>query len=182
MARRSEVGPDLFYDFVETPMGWVGALSSGRGLRRTTLPKPSPDVAGLLSGHEESGAEHSPDQLADVRANLEGYFRGEQVDFGDVALDFHDTSPFLQAAWTACRAIPRGETRTYKWLAARTGRPNAPRATGQSMARNRFPIVVPCHRVIASDGGLGGFGDRAAQLDLKRRLLELEGAFVAQLL
>ena len=70
--------------------------------------------------------------------------------------------------------IPYGETRPYKWLAARAGRPNAPRAAGQSMARNRLPIVVPCHRVVASDGSLRGFGRDAAQLGLKQRLLDLE--------
>ncbi len=89
-------------------------------------------------------------------------------------IDVEDASPFMQAAWGACRRIPAGETRSYKWLAEQAGRPQAPRAAGQSMARNRLPIIIPCHRVIASDGSLRGFGTGASQLGLKQRLLDLE--------
>ena len=86
----------------------------------------------------------------------------------------HGATPFHRQAWQACMSIPFGETRTYKWLATQAGKPKAPRAAGQSMARNRLPIVVPCHRVIAADGGLRGFGAGATQLDLKQSLLSME--------
>ena len=89
-------------------------------------------------------------------------------------VDIEDASPFYRAAWMACRSIPMGETRSYAWLAERAGRPGASRAAGQSMARNRLPIVIPCHRVIASDGGMGGFGSGTGELELKRWLLDLE--------
>ena len=80
---------------------------------------------------------------------------------------------FQQAVWDALREIPPGSTQTYGETAAQLGRPSAYRAVAQACARNPVPIVVPCHRVLASDGTLGGYG---GGLDIKRALLELEGA------
>ena len=80
-------------------------------------------------------------------------------------------SRFQRRVWRALRAIPRGETRSYGWLAGRAGRRGAARAVGQAMARNPVPLVIPCHRVVGADGCLVGFG---GGLDLKQRLLDLE--------
>ncbi len=169
----------LYYDVFETPFGWMGVLASDKGLRRTTLPQDSPAECVALLGSELDGAVQSPERFAGLRRKLVAYFQGGPVSFDDEALDLEDVSPFLLAAWRACRSIPAGQTRSYKWLAAQAGRPQAPRAAGQSMARNRLPIIVPCHRVIGSDGGLHGFGRGASQLDLKRRLLALEARAAA---
>ena len=163
-----------YYDIFETPFGWMGVLASSKGLRRTTLPQPSPDRCASVLGPEADDAFDSPEHFARLRSRVLRYFNAASVTFINEPIDVDDAPPFLRAAWDACRSIPVGETRTYKWLAAQAGRPQAPRAAGQSMARNRLPIIVPCHRVIASDGSLGGFGNGAAQLDLKRRLLQLE--------
>ena len=165
---------DRYYDIFATPLGWMGALASTRGLRRATLPQPSPDLCVPLLSPEVDGAIISLGYFAGLEERVSAYFGGAPVTFDDEPVDVADASPFLRAAWDACRAIPFGETRTYKWLAAHAGRPQAPRAAGQSMARNRLPIIVPCHRVIASDGGLGGFGSGHSRLDLKQRLLDLE--------
>jgi O-6-methylguanine DNA methyltransferase len=86
------------------------------------------------------------------------------------------TSPPLlpssgRSGWT--REIPYGQTRSYGWLAARAGKPQAARAVGQAMAANPWPIIVPCHRVVSSNGHLGGYG---GGLGMKERLLRLEGA------
>ena len=165
---------DLVFDIFETPFGWVGAVASLRGLRRTTLPQGSPDeCAAILDGYAE-GAEQDPGRFSDLADMLSRYFEGAAIDLAGLPLDVGDAPAFQQAAWSACMTIPYGETRPYKWLAARAGRPNAPRAAGQSMARNRLPLVVPCHRVVASDGTLRGFGKGAVQLGLKQRLLDLE--------
>ena len=164
----------LYYDLFETPFGWMGLLASDRGLRRTTLPQESPaDCVGLLGGEVEE-ASLSPERFAHLRDKLRRYFAHAPVDFDDELIDVEDASPFLRAAWDACRRIQAGETRSYQWLATQAGSPRASRAAGQSMARNRLPIIVPCHRVIGSDGGLHGFGRGAGQLELKRRLLALE--------
>jgi methylated-DNA-[protein]-cysteine S-methyltransferase len=163
-----------WYDAIETPMGWTGALASVQGLRRTTLPQATPDECLALLGPEVSSSEHTPGQFTRVRDDLLRLFDGEPVAFDWHDIDVGDAPPFHRAAWLACRSIPVGETRSYSWLAAMAGRASGARAAGQSMARNRLPLVIPCHRVIASDGGMGGYGSGSSQLGLKRWLLDVE--------
>jgi len=103
---------------------------------------------------------------------LQAYAGGQPVRFA-CRLDLSSGTPFQQEVWRALRTIPRGETRSYAWVARRIGKPKAVRAVGAACGANPIPIIVPCHRVIASDGSLGGF---SGGLALKRRLLELEGA------
>jgi methylated-DNA-[protein]-cysteine S-methyltransferase len=100
------------------------------------------------------------------------YFAGDADDFQDVELDLDGATEFERALTVALRRVPRGETVTYQELAALAGRPNAQRAAGSFCARNRFALVVPCHRVVAADG-LGSYGSLG--VEYKRRLLELEG-------
>ena len=151
-------------------------LASENGLLRSALPEDSEAECVSRLGLDSSDAIPDPVRFAELRNRLLQYFDGGDIEFGDVALDVEDAPDFQRRAWQACRAIPRGETRTYKWLAKMAGSPNAPRAAGQTMARNRLPIIVPCHRVIGSDGSLRGFGSGDTRIELKRRLLELEGA------
>ena len=164
----------LYYDIVETRFGWMGLLASSRGLRRTTLPQSDPEACITLLGEEVEKATLSPGRFESLTNKLDLYFQGEPVTFDQESVDTDDAPPFFRAAWEVCRSIPPGETRSYGWLAAEAGRPQAPRAAGQSMARNRLPIIVPCHRVIASDGSLGGFGQGSSQLGLKQSLLDVE--------
>ena len=163
-----------YYDIFETPAGWMGVAASDRGLRRTTLPQASPEECAEQLGAALDGAALAPQKFTALRRKLTRYFEGEDITFADEPIDVGDASPFHRAAWNACRSIPKGETRTYKWLAEQAGKPLAPRAAGQAMAKNRLAIIVPCHRVIASDGSLRGFGKGATRLDLKQRLLDLE--------
>ena len=158
------------FHICETELGWIGVVMSPAGIRATTLPHRSRD--GALGDVLAQGANtEAPEAELNGLANrLRRYGRGEPVSFPD-ALDFNGVSPFLRAVWEATRDIPRGQTCSYGELAARVGRPGAARAVGQAMARNPWPIIVPCHRVVATDGGLGGYG---GGLDMKRRLLRLE--------
>ena len=167
---------EQFYHILETQFGWMGLLSSENGLLRSTLPEDSQESCVSQLGLESSDAMPDPVRFAELRNRLLQYFDGGDIEFGDVALDLEGAPDFHRKAWQACRTIPRGETRTYKWLAEMAGSPGAPRAAGQTMARNRLPIIVPCHRVIGSDGSLRGFGSGDTRIDLKFRLLELEGA------
>jgi methylated-DNA-[protein]-cysteine S-methyltransferase len=112
---------------------------------------------------------------ASVLDRLVRYADGEPVDFSDVAVAVDHLSTFQRRVVKACRAIPAGQHRTYGQLAAAAGSPGAARAVGQVMATNRVPLVVPCHRVLAAGGGLGGFSAPQG-LAMKRRLLALEGA------
>jgi methylated-DNA-[protein]-cysteine S-methyltransferase len=103
------------------------------------------------------------------------YFAGKPDDFLDVELDLEGATDFERALTDSLRRVPRGEIVTYGELAALAGRPKAQRAAGTFCARNRFCIVVPCHRVVAADG-LGSYGSLG--VEYKRRLLELEGVAV----
>ncbi len=165
----------LYRAVFETPLGWVGAIASERGLRRCTLPQWEPGECVQELGGEFADALEAPDRFAELEALFDRYFADGRESFAGIPIDVEDAAPFQHASWLACRSIPSGETRTYKWLAARAGSPSASRAAGQAMARNRLPIVVPCHRVIGVDGSLRGYGSGARRLDLKRRLLDLEG-------
>ena len=111
-----------------------------------------------------------PARTAEVRRQLAEYFAGERREF-DLALAPAGT-PFERSVWDELRRIPFGETRSYGEIAQALGRPGAARAVGRANGANPIPIVVPCHRVIGSDGSLTGFG---GGLDAKSRLLELEG-------
>lgn len=83
-------------------------------------------------------------------------------------------SPFCQAVWTACAEIPKGEVRTYRWIAEKIGKPGAARAVGTALGANPFAPVVPCHRVVRSDGGLGGYSAPGG-VKTKVKLLSAEG-------
>jgi methylated-DNA-[protein]-cysteine S-methyltransferase len=158
------------FHICETELGWIGVVMSPAGLRATTLPHSSRD--GALGDVLALGADtEAPEaELTGLADRLRRYGRGEPVAFPDT-LDFDSVSPFQRAVWQATQDIPRGQTCSYGELAARVGRPGGARAVGQAMARNPWPIVVPCHRVVASDGGLGGYG---GGLHMKERLLSLE--------
>ncbi len=116
------------------------------------------------------GARDASPLLDAAEAQLREYFAGARRTF-DLPLAPHGTA-FQQRVWTALRAIPYGETRTYGELAAAIDSPNASRAVGMANHRNPIPIVIPCHRVIGANGTLTGY---AGGLEIKRRLLALEG-------
>ncbi len=159
------------YHMVELPMGWMVLLAGEDGLKRASL-KPSPQDALEYLGPDLDGADDDPDAFIQVVECLHRYAAGDMTALDEIELDFSGVTPFFNAAWNACRSIPSGETRSYAWLAAEAGSPLAMRAAGQAMARNRFSLIIPCHRVIASDGGLGGYG--GGGLGVKARLLQME--------
>ena len=113
----------------------------------------------------------APARLDPVRRELDEYFAGKRQQF-DLELDWQLTSGFRQQVLRETAAIPFGETRTYMEMAASAGSPRAHRAAGSALGANPIPIIVPCHRVLRSGGGLGGYG---GGLDVKRELLTLEG-------
>ena len=159
------------YHVHQLPAGWIGLVASETGLRRATLKPTLQDVLEDL-GDDIDGAEHDPDYFAEVVDCLARYSEGDLSALDGIELDLDGVPPFFRAAWAACRTIPAGETRSYRWLAAEAGNPRAMRAAGQAMARNRFSLIIPCHRVISSDGGLGGYG--GGGLGVKARLLQME--------
>ena len=165
---------DLRYNVFATAMGWVAILVSGAGLRAVTL-QPSPQEALERLGPEAGRAVHDPTGILEQCWAIQRYFEGDANALDMLKLDLEDAPPFFKAAWEATRSIPAGETRTYSWLAQEAGRPRAFRAAGQAMARNRLALVIPCHRVIGSHGGLHGYG--MGGLEVKAKLLDMERGF-----
>ncbi len=166
--------PDLIHAIVETPLGWVAVLATQRGVRHLTLPHPTREDA-LAHLEAEAGAIGVEDAaaLAGVLERVRAYYAGEPVTFDDIAVDLEGWPAFYRAVWEHLRRLPRGQTISYGELARAVGRPGAARAVGQAMARNPVPPIVPCHRVVASDGRLGGYG---GGLEMKAHLLRMEGA------
>ncbi len=161
----------VHYCLEETPFGWLALLGTARGLLRVSLqPDPQQALDGL--GDAMDGAAENAEVFADALAAFGEYFAGNVTALDMIPLDLSNASPFFGAAWAACRGIPPGETRSYQWLAEAAGNPKASRAAGQAMARNPFPLIIPCHRVVGSSGGLHGYG--AGGVGVKARLLEME--------
>ncbi len=147
----------LFYD---SPVGRLGLMAQGDALTALALPnQPVPLIA-----------ERETPVLREARRQLEAYFAGTLRDF-DVPLRLEGT-PFRLRVWEQLRKIPYGQVITYGELARRVGQPNAARAVGGANHHNPIAILVPCHRVVAAGGSLGGYG---GGLELKRALLKLEG-------
>ncbi len=105
-----------------------------------------------------------------VKKELAEYFRNERREFS-FRVEFLEGTAFEKKVWKMLREIPYGETRSYKWLAERLGMPKAARAVGNALGKNPVPIIFPCHRIIESGGGLGGY---TPGTDIKRRLLGIE--------
>ena len=165
---------ELEYITFNTRMGWVGILGSPKGLRYTTLPQPSSKEAHELLGNQVNYAARSHNRFNGLIERLRAYFNGGKIDFPD-KLDLSGATPFQHKVWEATRFIPYGETRSYTWVAEQIRKPLASRAVGQALAQNPLPIIIPCHRVINSDGRLGGFTDSRG-VEIKQRLLNLEAS------
>ncbi|HEY3364862.1 MAG TPA: methylated-DNA--[protein]-cysteine S-methyltransferase [Symbiobacteriaceae bacterium] len=158
---------------IDTPAGPFGALFSLGGLCRLTFATEPLDWCEAWANKWLPGAARVGDdgRLAHLAAELQAYFTGRLRVF-DTPVDLFGT-PFQREVWAALRTVPYGEIRTYAQIAETIGRPKAVRAVGAANGANPVPILVPCHRVIGSDGKLRGY---AGGLDLKSRLLEREGA------
>lgn len=156
-----------------TAFGWVAFSWSDEGLTAVTLPQDSEAAAlsQLPAGTIPSPSTAPRFDPSDLAAKFRRYFEGEVMIF-DEPLDITSGTPFQRRVWAITRAIPRGETKTYGQIAREAGSPGAARAVGQVMARNPWPIIVPCHRVVGHDGRLTGFG---GGLPMKQRMLEMEG-------
>jgi len=116
-------------------------------------------------------------ELGDREGGMTALLRGERVSLDDVALDMEGVQPFHRRVFELARTIPAGRTSTYGELATRLGDPGSARAVGEALGRNPFPIVVPCHRVLAATGKLGGFSAHGGATT-KRRMLIIEGALL----
>jgi methylated-DNA-[protein]-cysteine S-methyltransferase len=157
----------------KTKWGWCGLAASARGLKRVIIPwrNSRRDVLAILRA-EFPAAREDARALSNAAKSLRKYFAGEQVKF-DFPLDLDGLTAFQKNVLAATRKISYGRTLAYGEVAARANRPGAARAAGTALARNPLPIVIPCHRVLASGGRAGGFSARGG-VKTKIALLRLE--------
>jgi len=153
-------------------LGWMAAVGSSEALVSLAFGHVSSQAASRAAGAEARQVAEF-DWCPDLAARLEAYAAGEWVGFDDVPLDVGGMTPFQRRVSELCRGIPFGETISYAALAIRAGSPGAARAVGNVMAANRFPLVVPCHRVVGAGGRVGNYSGPQG-VRMKLRLLELE--------
>lgn len=159
-----------YYVIFNTIAGWVGLLGSAMGLKRTILPQSSKEQAIAALGIDTNKTVISQEHFKDLVKRFQDYFAGKLVDFPD-KLDLNQATVFQRQVWETTRQIPYGQTRSYSRIARKIGSPGAARAVGQALGKNPLPIIIPCHRVVNSDGGPGGF---SGGLRIKEQLLTLE--------
>jgi methylated-DNA-[protein]-cysteine S-methyltransferase len=147
-----------YCDWLRSPVGPIYLIFSSSGLAGLSFKRPANIIFRQTKDSEKAKFE------------LEEYFSRSRTEF-DIETCFSEGTEFEKKVWETIRQIPFGETRTYKWAAEKIGKPHAFRAVGKALGKNPIPIIYPCHRIIESDGSLGGY---SSGTDIKRRLLELE--------
>lgn len=147
-----------YCDILRTPIGTLYLVFRSSALIGISFERPHPAI---------------PKQTkysAAAKKELSEYFEQGRRDFS-MRTTFIEGTEFEQEVWQCLKEIPYGETRTYKWIADKLGKPHACRAVGNALGKNPLPVVFPCHRIIESDGSIGGY---TPGVDIKRRLLEME--------
>jgi methylated-DNA-[protein]-cysteine S-methyltransferase len=173
--RAAEEGlADVVYAPVDSPFGELLLAATGRGLVRLAFPEENVDsVLERISQRVSPRIVEAPGRLQEARRELDEYFAGRRHSF-ELALDWSLVGgPFGRKVLRVTSEIPYGGVLSYREVAADAGSPRGSRAAGNALGSNPMPIVVPCHRVLHSGGGLGGYG---GGVERKRWLLELEGA------
>lgn len=163
------------YSLFETAIGVCGIAWSERGITRMQLPQADADAAERRLRAKGGGdPDRPPPAIEQAIGEIARYARGEPTDFAALALDLTGTEPFERSVYEVARAVGWGETITYGEIARRIGAPREAQAVGQALGRNPIPVIIPCHRVVASGGKLGGFSAFGGRFT-KDRLLALEG-------
>ncbi|HEX9483589.1 MAG TPA: methylated-DNA--[protein]-cysteine S-methyltransferase [Gemmatimonadaceae bacterium] len=168
------------YSLFDTAIGTCAIAWTDRGIRRVALPDETPDATrSRMRRHLASAAEQTPP--ASVRSVVQAIvslLEGTHVDLTDVVLDDDDVPALHRRVYAITRSIAPGHTLTYGAIAKQLGDARLAQTVGYALGRNPFPIIVPCHRVLAAHGALGGFSAPGG-VDTKRRMLEIEGALEA---
>jgi methylated-DNA-[protein]-cysteine S-methyltransferase len=172
--RPSQTGPQ--FHVITSELGWIALAWNGERLIRVSFNHPSAAAAAASVSEVAAPVVDDadlPHWIADLTARLQRYAAGESVLFDDTPVDLSHLTEFQRRIVAACRRIRRGSVKSYGELAREIGSPRAARAVGNVMAQNRYPLVVPCHRVVGANS-LGGFSAPEG-LAIKLRMLEREG-------
>jgi methylated-DNA-[protein]-cysteine S-methyltransferase len=162
------------YVIFKTKWGYFGLAGTESALWRTQLPEPEREKieSRLLKNLPNSRFDKT--YFKTLQQQIISYFEGACVEFSpDIPIDFNGSGGFSRKVLAACRNIKFGQRITYSGLAQKAGRPAASRAVGNALAKNPLPLIIPCHRVLRSDGKMGGFSAPGG-ISLKKRMLELE--------
>ena len=166
----------VYYSVFNTEWGCFGLAATEKGLIRTHLPDPSPEKVKANLLKNLSDTRYSQWLFNPIQQQIIAYFLGTRIHFfTDVPLVLDGLSPFTRQVLMACRKIPFGQTVSYLELAKKVQCPASSRAVAGALAKNPLPLIVPCHRVISSDGKIGGFSAPGG-VNLKKKMLLLEGA------
>ncbi len=165
----------MFYSILDIPRGKIFLAKTDKGLSIATFIKNQSHLKEIKSNFKKKGIplELNDKPFREEERLFKRYFEGQKEDFTSLALDFIVGTPYHRKVWLEARKIPYGQTATYKSLAHRL-KHKGYRSVGQAMSRNPLLIIIPCHRVVGSDGGLTGFG---LGLEFKEYLLRLEKGF-----
>ncbi len=156
--KQKRLNHNAFFDIFHSPLGPLYLIFYNRLLVGVSFQKPR----GIFV--------KSTDVSAGLKSELGQYFDEGRSSFS-CKTDFMEGTAFEKKVWNALRRVPYGETRSYKWIADIIGSPRAYRAVGQALGKNPIPIILPCHRIIESDGSIGGYSSGE---HIKRRLLDIE--------
>ncbi len=156
--KRNRLDHTEHYDTLQSPLGTLYLLVSPPVLIGISFEQPT----GMILRQSKTSAA--------AKNELEEYFAAERTGF-TVKTRFAEGTDFEREVWSVLLEVPYGETRTYKWIAEKIGKSHAFRAVGNALGKNPIPIIYPCHRIIESDGSIGGY---SSGIDIKRRLLEIE--------
>jgi O-6-methylguanine DNA methyltransferase len=170
----------IFYSIAETAIGWIGIAGNEEGLRKVVLPEHRrEDVLSELNRYFQPCRKliMADDQFFSLVTRIKEYFDGKVIQFTKDIINLEGYTTFQRDVLLKTREIPYGIIQTYKWLAEQAGYPKAFRAVGGVMRINPLPLIIPCHRVVGSQGKLTGFSATGG-LGLKRKMLELEGVFI----
>lgn len=177
----SETTGMFFSKAIETPFGWTGVVWKDGSVRRLFLPEKNRDslerrVAGAMADAPTTDVT-PPEAFVSVVERMQRYFAGETIAFDDIAVDLARVDGFARAIYDAARELAFGKTTTYGELAARAGHAGMARETGQALGANPVPLIIPCHRILAAGGKIGGFSAPGGS-NAKLKMLELEGVRV----
>ncbi len=165
------------YALFDTPLGACGIAWNERGILLLLLPEGSAEEtrAKVLERLPEAAERRPTGDAKRAVASIGALLQGERVDLSAIPLDMGEVSPFYRRVYEAARKIPPGRTLSYGEIASQLGSPGSARAVGQALGKNPFAIIVPCHRVLAAGGKMGGFSANGG-VTTKRAMLSIEGA------
>jgi len=169
----AEAGKRITFRVFRVAEGWCGAARSRKGYCAFVLPMKSADQAEAHVLRDAPEGRKSSRRFRDLEGLVERYYNGWRTDFTRLSYDLSAGMAFQRKVWEIVLAVPYGQVRTYGWIGMEMGRPEAARAIGAAVGVNPLPLLIPCHRIIAADGALGGYSGPGG-VETKRHLLELE--------